>query len=162
MIISGLGVTDRQTGKDAPASAVLGQAAALGAATGLRSTVALAALIVRRDKGLPAVLRHPAARPFAVLADVGELVMDKLPGTPSRLDPPALAGRLVFAGLAAVVLARSAHRSPVPAAAIAVTAALAAAKVGHDARAALARRLPAPAVAVAEDAVAIGLAALGS
>jgi uncharacterized membrane protein len=162
MIIAGLGVRDRRTGKAPPVSQVLGRAAALGAATGLRSTVALAALIVRRDEGLPAVLRHPAARPVAALADAGELVMDKLPGTPSRLDPPALAGRLIFAGLAAVVLARSAHRGPVPAAAIALAAALAAAKAGHDARAALARRLPDPVVAVAEDAVAIGLAALGS
>jgi uncharacterized membrane protein len=162
MMISGLGVSDRRIGKDAPASAVFGRAAALGAATGLRSTVALAALIVRRDQGLPAVLRHPAARPAAVLADAGELVMDKLPRTPSRLDPPALAGRLIFAGLAAVVLARSAGQPPVPAAAVAVAAALAAAKVGHDARAALGRRLPDPVVAVAEDAVAIGLAALGS
>ena len=52
---------------------------------------------------------------------------------------------------------------PAPAtAAIGRVAALAAAKVGHDARAALARRLPDPVVAVAEDAVAIGLAALGS
>jgi hypothetical protein len=40
--------------------------------------------------------------------------------------------------------------------------ALAAAKVSHDARAALARRLPDPVVAVAEDALAIGLAAIGS
>jgi uncharacterized membrane protein len=141
---------------------VLGRAAALGAATGLRSTVALAALVVRRNEGLPAFLRYPAARPAAAVADAGELVIDKLPGTPSRLEPPALAGRLIFAGLAAVVVARSARQPPAPAAAIAVAAALATAKAGHDARAALARRLPGPVVAVAEDAVAIGLAVLGS
>ena len=41
-------------------------------------------------------------------------------------------------------------------------AALAAAKIGHDARAVLGRRLPDPVVAVAEDALAIGLAAVGS
>jgi hypothetical protein len=34
--------------------------------------------------------------------------------------------------------------------------------IGHDTRAAIARRVPDPVVAVAEDAVAIGLAALGS
>jgi hypothetical protein len=38
----------------------------------------------------------------------------------------------------------------------------AAARICHDARAALARRVPDPVVAVAEDALAIGLAALGS
>jgi uncharacterized membrane protein len=141
---------------------MLGRAAALGAATGLRSTVALAALIFRRNEGLPAALRHPGARTAALIADAGELVIDKLPMTPSRLEPPGLAGRWVSASLAAAVLARSGHRRPIPAAAIASATALAAAKVCHDARAALARHFPDPAVAVAEDALAIGLAALGS
>jgi uncharacterized membrane protein len=145
-----------------PARALLGRAAALGAATGLRATVALAALILRRNEGLPAALRQPAARPAAAIADAGELVIDKLPMTPSRLEPAALASRVVSASLAAAVLARSGHRRPIPAIAIASTAALAAAKICHDARAALARRLPDPAVAVVEDALAIGLAALGS
>jgi uncharacterized membrane protein len=124
----------------------------------MRSTVALAALILRRNGGLPAVLRHPTARPAAALADAGELVADKLPTTPSRLEPPGLAGRVVSASLAGAVLARSGHRRPIPAMAVA----LAAAKVCHDARAALARHLPYPVVALAEDALAIGLARLGS
>jgi uncharacterized membrane protein len=128
----------------------------------MRSTVALTAVILRRRDGLPAVLRHPAARRIAAVADGAELVADKLPGTPSRLDPPGLAGRLIFAGLAAAVLARSGHRGPVPAMLTASVAALAAAKIGHDARAVLDRRLPDPVVAVAEDALAIGLAAVGS
>jgi uncharacterized membrane protein len=142
---------------------VLEHAAVLGAATGMRSTVALAALILRRSDGLPAVfLQHPAARRIAATADGAELVADKLPGTPSRLDPPGLIGRLIFAGLAAAVLARSEHRGPIPSMLTASVAALASAKICHDARAALARRLPDPAVAVAEDALAIGLAAIGS
>lgn len=146
----------------APASSVLERAAVLGTATGMRSTVALAALIVRRSNGLPPVLRRPAARRIAVTADGAELVVDKLPGTPSRLDPPGLTGRLISASLAAAVLARSEHRGPVPSMLTASVAALAAAKICHDARAALARRLPDPVVGVAEDALAIGLAAIGS
>jgi uncharacterized membrane protein len=146
----------------ASASSVLEHAAVLGAATGMRSTVALAALIVRRSDGLPAALRHPAARWIAATADGAELVADKLPGTPSRLDPPGLIGRLIFASLAAVVLARSAHRGPIPSVLTGSVAVLAAAKICHDARAALARRLPDPVVAVAEDALAIGFAAIGS
>jgi uncharacterized membrane protein len=146
----------------APAPAALGRAAVLGTATGLRGTVALAALIIRRSDGLPAVLRHPAARWIAALADGAELVIDKLPMTPSRLDPPGLAGRLISASLAAVVLARSEHRDPIPAVLIASAAALASAKICHDVRAALARRVPDHAVAAAEDALAIGLAVLGS
>jgi hypothetical protein len=55
----------------------------------------------QRD-GLPAALRHPAARRIAAVADGAELVADKLPMTPSRLDPPGLAGRLISAGLAAL------------------------------------------------------------
>ena len=141
---------------------VLEHAAVLGAATGMRSTVALAALILRRSDGLPAALRHPAARWIAATADGAELVADKLPGTPSRLDPPGLIGRLIFAGLAAAVLARSEHRGPIPSMLTASVAALASAKICHDVRAALARRLPDPAVAVAEDALAIELAAIGS
>jgi uncharacterized membrane protein len=143
-------------------SEVLLRAAALGAATGLRSTVALAALVLRRGDGLPAAFRHPAARPVAVAASGGELVSDKLPGTGSRLAPPSLAGRVICASLAAAVLARAARQAPVPSMLVAAAAALAAAKAGHDARAALGRRLPDPVVAVAEDALAIGLAATGS
>jgi uncharacterized membrane protein len=143
-------------------SEVLLRAAVLGAATGLRSTVALAALVLRGGDGLPAALRHPAARPVAVAASGGELVTDKLPGTGSRLAPLSLAGRVTCAGLAAAVLARAGRQAPVPAVLVAAAAALAAAKVGHDARAALGRRLPDPVVAVAEDALAIGLAAAGS
>jgi uncharacterized membrane protein len=146
----------------ASASSVIEHAAVLGAATGMRSTVALAALILRRSDGLPAALRHPAARWIAATADGAELVADKLPGTPSRLDPPGLIGRLIFASLAAAVLARSEHRGPIPSVLTGSVAALAAAKICHDARAALARRLPDPVVAVAEDALAIGFAAIGS
>jgi uncharacterized membrane protein len=146
----------------AASAEVLQRAAVLGAATGMRSTVALAALVLRRRPGLPAVLRNPAARRIAAIVDGAELVADKLPMTPSRLDPPGLAGRLISAGLAAAVLARSAHRSPIPAVLTASAAALAAARVCHDARAALARRVPDPAVAMVEDLLAIGLAAVGS
>jgi uncharacterized membrane protein len=141
---------------------MLGRAAALGAATGLRSTIALTALIVRRSDGLPAAFQHPVARAAAALADAGELVGDKLPTTPSRLAPRPLAVRMICASLAATVLARSGHQHPVPAVFVAAAAALAAARIGHDSRRALDRRLPDLAVALAEDGLAIGLAVLGS
>jgi uncharacterized membrane protein len=166
-----LGVSDPRTrdvaaslpaGPETRAAALAGRAAVLGAATGMRSTVALTALILRRSDGLPAVLHRQGARSAAAIADAGELIIDKLPQTPSRLDPPGLTSRVVSASLAAAALARSAHRRPIPAMAIASACALAAAKVCHDARAALARHVPDPVVAVAEDALAIGLAALGS
>src|ERR1700722_19019435 len=141
----------------ASASRVLEHAAILGAATGMRSTVALAALIFRRSDGLPAVLKHPAARRIAATADGAELVADKPPRRLSRPDPPGITGRLKFASLAAAVLARSEHQGPIPSMLTASVAALAAAKICHDARAALGRRLPDHVVAVAENALGIGL-----
>jgi uncharacterized membrane protein len=91
-----------------------------------------------------------------------ELVIDKLPSTPSRLDPKPLGGRALFAAVGGAVLARSRHTSAIPAVAIAAGAALVAARVGHDARAAGARRLPDSAVALVEDALALWLAARAS
>jgi uncharacterized membrane protein len=133
-----------------------------GAATGLRSTVALAALVSRRSPGLPPLLEAPLARPAAGAAVASELVIDKLPNTPSRLSPPGLAGRLVFAAAAGALLARGAGRPVLPSVLIASATALVAARVGHDARVALAERFPPAAVAVAEDLLAIGLASLAS
>ena len=141
---------------------LLARAAGLGAATGLRSSVGLASLVARRDDRSLGVLSRPAAAPIAVLALGAELVMDKLPMTGSRLEPPALAGRMVFAAFAAAVLARSESRPPVAAAVLASAIAVVAAKEGHDARAARARRVPDVAVALAEDGVALGLAALAT
>jgi uncharacterized membrane protein len=86
-------------------------------------------------------------------------VVDKLPMTGSRLAPGQLAGRLCFACVAGATLARSEDVPPAAAAVVAASAALAAAKAGYELRAALSRRLPPALVAVAEDAVAIALAA---
>jgi uncharacterized membrane protein len=61
----------------------------LGIATGLRSSLGGAApgLFGRRDLST-------LGRAFRVAGIAGELVIDKLPNTPSRLEPPALIGRL--------------------------------------------------------------------
>lgn len=137
----------------------LRRAAIAGTATGLRSTVAVAALVARRGRGLPSLLTGRVARPAAGAAVASELVIDMLPSTPSRLSPPGLVGRLVFAGAAGALIARAAGRAVLPAAAVACAAAVASAKAGHDARVALAERFPPAAVAVAEDLVALTLAA---
>src|SRR3954447_7906039 len=130
-----------------------------GAATGLRSTAGLAALTHARAPGLPPPLTHRRAPALAMLGVAVELVLDKLPSTPSRLDPRGLAFRAAFAGAAGTVLKRGAGR-PVPGAAlVAAAAALASAKVGHDIRVAVAARVGDLAVAMAEDALALGLAA---
>jgi uncharacterized membrane protein len=136
----------------------LTRAAIAGAASGLRSTAGLAALVTRRRPGLPGPLAHPLARPAAAVAVAVELVLDKLPSTPSRLEPVGIIGRVLFAGLAGATIARGARRPVVPAVTVACAAALAAAKAGHDLRAAAAEQLPPVAVALAEDGLALALA----
>jgi uncharacterized membrane protein len=135
----------------------------VGLATGLRSQMGLAAVVLRMDKaGLPSWLRTTAATRSVTVAAGAELVADKLPGTPSRLRPAGLAGRLVLGGLAGGLLAHAEKGPVVPAAALGSAAALLAAKVGHDLRARAARTVPDPVVAVAEDGVAIALAVVGT
>src|SRR5882762_5227090 len=105
-----------------------------GAATGMRSTVAVAALINRSASGLPTWLARRPAAVVAPLAVTGELAMDKLPSTPSRLEPPGLAGRAACAALAGAVIARGTDQPQLLEAFVASAAALASARVCHDLR----------------------------
>ena len=66
-----------------------------GAATGLRSPAAVAALITVRAPGLPDPLTGRPTRTAALLAVAGELAADKLPSAPSGLGRAGLSGRLV-------------------------------------------------------------------
>lgn len=134
----------------------------LGAASGARGQLGVATVVARSDPSLPSIFRQPWTRRVLVAAAAGELVADKLPTTPSRLEPPGLTARLVMGGLAAALFAQTRHAPWRPAAAIGASSAVVAAKVGHDVRARLANYAPDPAVAVAEDALAIGLASAGA
>jgi uncharacterized membrane protein len=97
-----------------------------------------------------------------VAAAVGELIVDKLPNTPSRLEPPGIAGRFVLGALAAGLFAQTRRAPWLPASGIGAATAVVAAKIGHDLRAQLAKQVPDPAVAVVEDTVALGLASEGA
>jgi len=145
------------TGRVAVVGSVL-----LGAASGLRGQIGLATVVVRSDPSLPPIFRQPWTRRLLVAAAAGELVADKLPGTPSRLAPPGFVGRLAMGALTAGLFAQTRRAPWLPAAVIGASSAAVAAKVGHDVRARLARHAPDPAVAVVEDAVALGLAAAGA
>lgn len=134
----------------------------LGAASGLRSQLGVATVVVKSDPSLPQILRRPWTRRLLAVAAAGELVVDKLPTTPSRLEPAGLAGRLVLGALAAGLFAETRQSSWLPAAAIGATSAAFAAKVGHDVREQSARSAPDPAVALVEDALALSLAAAGA
>jgi uncharacterized membrane protein len=133
----------------------------------MRSTAGLGVLVLRGGSragapGLPGPLAAPAAKAAAVVAICAELVLDKLPVTGSRLEAPGLIGRLTFAAIGGALVARGSGLGPLPAATVAAAAALASAKAFHDLRALADRALPDPAVAVAEDALAIGVAALAA
>ena len=70
----------------------LRRAAALGAVTGTRTFLAPAALALRGRLG-------KAARFVVPVLAAGELVADKLPMAPGRVEGPGLVGRVVFGAL---------------------------------------------------------------
>jgi uncharacterized membrane protein len=134
----------------------------LGAASGARGQLGVATVVARSDPSLPGIFRQPWTRRLLVAAAAGELVVDKLPNTPSRLEPAGLAGRLVLGATAAGLFARTRRAPWLPAAAIGASSAIVAAKIGHDVRARLDQHAPDAAVAVVEDALAFGLAVAGA
>ncbi len=131
-----------------PASPTLRDAILLGAAAGLRTSMPFGALALRSRLGAGPV------RVAAFAAVAGELTIDKLPMTPSRTSPPGLAGRLASGAACGGLTAG------VAGAVVGSAAAAAAAFAGERTRAAIGQwtGLPDPLVAVAEDALAIGVA----
>ena len=85
----------------------LTRALALGIASGMRSSLGLCA---------PGLFGKPAAygprRVARIVGVGGELLVDKLPQTPSRLEPPGLAARFASGGTGAFVLARREQVKP--------------------------------------------------
>ena len=132
-----------------PSATRIADAALLGAAGGLRSATPFGMLALRGRLG------DGTVRTSALLAAAGELIADKLPIVPPRTSPPSLAGRLLSGAAGGGLIGAGA----VGAAAGSATAGLAA-FAGQRARRELGRRtgLPDPLIAVAEDALAIGLA----
>src|ERR1039458_8847680 len=97
--------------------AVLAGSCLIGAATGLRSQMGLASVVVvdARRQAAPAWLRGKAVRPVVLNLAVGELVVDKLPFTPKRTEPAGLVARVGLAALSSGILASSAGQGgPIP------------------------------------------------
>lgn len=144
-----------------------GRALQVGFVTGLRSQVSLPLLagMVQRPPGtepLPGPfdwLRSPRLLALTRLSAAGEIVVDKLPIVPSRLDPGPLLGRFVFAGVASTGLALVARQAPLPAAILGIIGGAVGSVAGNRARAYLvsSTALPDLAGAVVEDLLAIGL-----
>jgi uncharacterized membrane protein len=117
----------------------------LGLAVGLRAFSAPSALALRRRP-----LNAP--RRALLLAAGGELVADKLPSTPSRLERRGLTGRVLSSAISGQLVAGPSG------AARCVGAALASAVVGYRVRG----RVPGIAAALCEDGLAIALASAGA
>ena len=129
------------------------RALGIGIVAGLRTATAPAAILAAQGS--------PRTR-GALLSALGEYVADKLPFTPSRLGPPALVAR---AGSGAWCGGESARRddgSVMTGRALGATGALVGAWAGYSLRSYLTteRALPKLPIALAEDALAVGLAVL--
>lgn len=148
------------------------RAASAGIATGMRSTMAFTAIAYAarlgnfglRDHRFDRLLRSKPALPVLGMAALGELVVDKLPMTPSRLEPGPLAGRLIGGGLAGAFTSRGRGGSPVAGALVGVAAALTSSWIFNRGRAWVGTRtgIPDPIVAVGEDVLAIAAAAFAA
>ena len=138
------------------------QALSLGAISGLRSFsgpafVGRAASQGRLDlKGSPlGFLGSKRLSQALMVMALGELLVDKLPVTPSRTSPPVLLWRAVSGGLVGAASFASAGRSASTGVAIGSSAAIAAGFAGEGLRSLVGEKtgLSDPLVALAEDAV---------
>lgn len=142
---------------------IVPRALALGVAAGSRSSLAVAAptLAPPPGPGAPSP-RGAAARTAALLAVAGEIAGDKRPEAPSRLAGPGAALRVTAGAVGAVQLARRRATGAAPAVAAALAGAAGAAAGAYGGAAwrglAVGRRPDWPG-AVAEDVVALSLAA---
>ena len=139
-----------------------GKALALGAISGLRSAsgpafVGRAASRGDMDLGgtYLAFLGRPLLSRALTLAQLGEMVGDKLPATPSRTSWPPLLGRAVSGGLVGAAVFLSEGGRATTGAILGSSAAVAAAFAGENLRGLVVSSsgLPDLGVAVAEDAV---------
>ncbi|MDQ1473834.1 MAG: hypothetical protein QOJ99_5314 [Bryobacterales bacterium] len=139
----------------------------IGVVAGLRSMTAPAAVSWAarkgrlRVKGTPlAFLAHPATPWVLTVLAVGELIVDKLPKTPSRKAPGPFVGRIVTGALSGAALGASANAFSAGLVA-GISGAIVGTLGGYEARMRTVRAtgekdLP---VALAEDLIAIGGAA---
>jgi uncharacterized membrane protein len=137
------------------------RALGLGAIAGFRSTAAPAALsraaAEGRIEGLEdtpfSVLGSSGVARMLLMFEIGELIVDKLPLTPSRTSPPPLLGRMTSGALAGAALFASGNRRAAAGGVLGAAAALTAAYAGERLRLQTAEKLgvPDPVVALLED-----------
>jgi uncharacterized membrane protein len=138
---------------------------ALGMIAGLRSMTAPAVTSWAAHLGWLNLRASPLAFMGATVTTalftlfaISELIADKLPRTPSRLNVGPLVARVVLGGLSGAALCTAAGESLLAGAVIGGVGGVAGASVGYHVRRMLTHqmRLPDVAVALIEDAIAIG------
>ncbi len=138
-----------------------------GVLSGMRSMSAPAFLAAHIRKKQPGTLRGSALRhlgsplvsaALALMAG-GELVADKLPSIPARIDPAPLSGRMMSGAFVGAVISRMRRRSMASGALLGAASAAAGSFAAYHARRALTEDggLPDPLAAVAEDALALAI-----
>jgi uncharacterized membrane protein len=132
----------------------IARAAAIGIVAGLRSQLPLA-FLARTAK--EPVLSHPLVRRAIYLGAGSELVIDKMPFTPSRLNPGSLFGRATMGALAGGLLANRLEGSAALGAVIGSAGAMAGSYAGYYVRKQLGEwtGMPDPVFAVLEDGIAL-------
>jgi uncharacterized membrane protein len=141
----------------------------IGVVAGLRPMMALAAIARAVKRGRIRIEPNPpilwmlsagTSKKIAQLA-LSEIIVDKLPFTSSRLKPKLLALRIITGTICgAAVYGRGAKRSVADGAILGGVGAVAGAVTGYHVRQRLGRDIPDFAVALLEDAVAVGGSAL--
>jgi len=109
------------------------QAIGFGWLAGMRSVSALAistnlashAGLFKPKTPLIRFLKKPALQISSYILAAGEMVADKLPGTPDRINPVPLTGRALMGALSGAVIYTLARRNPFTGALIAGAAAVA-------------------------------------
>ena len=146
-------------------TSVLALAFAIGLIAGLRSMTAPAVVSwaahwkwLDLQHSSLAFLGSAAAAYILAAAAIAELVVDKLPGTPSRKAPLGLIARFVLGGLSGAALCTAGQQSIVLGAVLGGLGGVTGAFAGYELRTRLVKALKVPdlLVALLEDAVAIG------
>ena len=144
-------------------------AALMGVASGMRSLASPAIISQLARSGLAPVNHSPlaflnnplTAKTAAVLA-VGELVVDKLPFTPSRTKAPLLVTRVISGAVGGAAVCSAKRRSLFVGALLGAAAAVGASYGTYHLRRWAGKKLnlPDPIVAVVEDVLVVGCAAV--
>jgi uncharacterized membrane protein len=147
--------SSRHTGR------LLLRSGALGFAAGARSTMGVAGALLasQRRSERPVHRLRLGALTAVSLAVCAELVVDKLPVTPSRLQAPSLVVRVASGSGGGAALARQAHARVTMSALVGAVGAVAGSLVGAAWRDAAAARMPPWSTALVEDAAALLLTA---